>query len=220
MQDDRLQNGQSIIHPSIRFDFTLTPADFIFYFESVNKSQTGAKKKKINHGCFVFFSCRATSEQNNRCESSRTDSRLSPPPPGTTGSLCLETRQKHLLLKICVWAAAERGHVTRSTKAEFGPYVHRTKLIARLQATPTMQTNTLQTMVIISSLAVNECNSCATAQCTPAPSQSGGANEDIAERYERADQRSQRKVNEAAEVTLSSMLLIAVFEDRAGNADV
>lgn len=55
MQDDRLQNGQSIIHPSIRFDFTLTPADFIFYFESVNKSQTGAKKKKINHGCFVFF---------------------------------------------------------------------------------------------------------------------------------------------------------------------
>lgn len=52
------------------------------------------------------------------------------------------------------------------------------------------------------------------------PSQSGCANEDIAERYERADQRSQRKVNEAAEVTLSSMLLIAVFEDRAGNADV
>lgn len=119
-----------------------------------------------------------------------------------------------------MWAVAERGHVTRSKKAEFGPYVHRTKLIARLQATPTMQTNTLQRMVIISPLAVNECNSCATAQCTPAPSQSGCANEDIAERYERADQRSQGKVNEAAEVTLSSMLLIAVFEDRAGNADV
>lgn len=219
MQDDRLQNGQSIIHPSIRFDFTLTPADLIFYFESVNKSQTGAKKKnQPRMFCFFFLASNKRTEQQVRKQPNRLEAFS--PPPGTTGSLCLETRQKHLLLKICVWAAAERGHVTRSTKAEFGPYVHRTKLIARLQATPTMQTNTLQTMVIISSLAVNECNSCATAQCTPAPSQSGGANEDIAERYERADQRSQRKVNEAAEVTLSSMLLIAVFEDRAGNADV
>lgn len=56
MQDDRLQNGQSIIHPSIRFDFTLTPADFIFYFESVNKSQTGAKKKnQPRMFCFFFL---------------------------------------------------------------------------------------------------------------------------------------------------------------------
>lgn len=44
--------------------------------------------------------------------------------------------------------------------------------------------------------------------------QSGCTNEDVAERDEQADQQSQRKVNEAAEVTLSSMLLIAVFEER------
>lgn len=46
------------------------------------------------------------------------------------------------------------------------------------------------------------------------PPWSGCTNEDIAERYEQAEQRSQRKVNEAAEVTLSSTLLIAVFEER------
>lgn len=44
--------------------------------------------------------------------------------------------------------------------------------------------------------------------------QSGCNNEDIAEQYEQTRQQSQRRVNEAAEVTLSSMLLIAVSEER------
>lgn len=51
--------------------------------------------------------------------------------------------------------------------------------------------------------------------------QSGCTNEDIAERGAmQAEQQSRRKVNEAAEVTLSSMLLIAVFEGESGNTDV
>lgn len=93
-----------------------------------------------------------------------------------------------------------------------------------LQVTRTMQTNTLLQIVIIS-----RCLSCrCMRQRTSAvqqysalllrhthPPRSGCTNEDIAEQYEQADQQSQRKVNEAAEVTLSSMLLIAVFEERA-----
>lgn len=116
-----------------------------------------------------------------------------------------------------MWAGAEQGWLPIS-KSEIWSICPQNLL----QVTHTMQTNRLLQVAIISRCLSCRCMqqrtsavqqySCALLFRRAHPPWSGCTNEDIAEQCEQADQQSQRKVNEAAEVTLSSMLLIAVFE--------